>query len=164
MNTKRIPFHETLHRDSRATQNRTQKQAHKKVSWNDCNFLPRYTQPRPCIYWCTITQFGEGGGRNFAKATMRTGEGQWTPSQLQILKTTKQKQNCSEAVLWTPGNKLPQNKQKPLQANNCPKIVPFFISLSLSLQTGLFVTLKRLLQHKEDYKRLVVKLCLDSFQ
>lgn len=83
---------------------------------------------------------------------MITVEGHWTPSQLQILKTTKQKQNCSKAMLWTPGNKLPQNKQKLLQANKCPKIVPFFISLSL--QTSLFVTLKWLLQHMEDYMRL----------
>ena len=101
------------------------------------------TEPSPCIYWYTITQLREGGGRNFAHATMRTGEGHWTPSQLLLPKTTKQKQNCSEAVLWTPGNKLPQNKQKPLQANNCPKIVPFFISLfanRLVCNTALIIT------------------------
>lgn len=93
---------------------------------------------------------------------MKIVEGHWTPSKAQILKTTKQKQNCNEAALWTPGNKLPQNKQKLLQANNFPKIVPSFISLSL--QTGLFVALKWLLQHKEDYMRLVVMLCSNSFQ
>lgn len=73
MNTKRIPFHETLRRDSEATQNRKQKkQAHKNgmiaIS------LPA-TQPSPCIYWYTITWFREGGGGDLVRVGMRTAEG-----------------------------------------------------------------------------------------
>lgn len=33
------------------------------------------TQPSPCIYWYTITQFRGGGKINFVLVTMRTGEG-----------------------------------------------------------------------------------------
>lgn len=76
MNTKRIPFHGTLRRDSETTENHTQIQANqKKQSERMIAISFPATQPNPRIYWYTITPIWGGGGGNFVQVSLRTAEG-----------------------------------------------------------------------------------------